>query len=318
MLSLKYGRMVISISIVIPTMNSSRFIGETLEAIDKAIQATHFTTEVIFVDDASTDDTWQVLLELAESSRAALQVRAIRLRKNVGQHASILCGLRDSKGDYVITLDDDLQNDPSEIAGALDYLISSNVDVVVVSYKSFEKSFIRKLGSKLIRLLVKIVFQPPPNIQSSPFRLIKRPIVEKVCATAKLKPFITGEIFLATSSIANFEGVHRKKKGQSNYKFRQIISLCSTILFSYSTKPTLLAIKTSLIVSTSLFAWATYVLISNTIRSEKLPGYASTTLIISLVGSSVLLVVGLAVKSLSTTMSELLRPAQFEIFGKTS
>ena len=306
-----------SISIVVPTINSAHFIADTLAAIEEALQTADFTTEVIFIDDASTDSTWQVLVELAGISRAATQVRAIRLRKNVGQHASILCGLRESKGDYVITIDDDLQNDPSEISGALDYLISSDVDVVVVSYESFKKSLIRKLGSVLIQLLVKSIFQPPPNIQSSPFRLIKRPIVEKICATAKPKPFITGEIFLATSSIANFKGVHFKKKGRSNYKFRQIISLCSTILFSYSTKPTLLAIKTSLFVSTSLLAWGTYVSIAYTVRSEMVPGYASTMFVVSLVGSSVLLVVGLAVKSLSVALSELLRPAQFDISGKT-
>jgi undecaprenyl-phosphate 4-deoxy-4-formamido-L-arabinose transferase len=311
--------MSVDLSLVIPTLNSARQIRHTLLAIEAALHDSDMTTEVIVVDDGSVDGTWGVLAELAKSHKTVFELKAIRLRRNVGQHSSTLCGLQASRGTYIVTLDDDLQNDPAEIPAALKFLIDSGKEAVIVCYETHEKSFVRRLASKCTHLLVRTVFQPPPGIKSSPFRIMNRAVVTRICNTRKPKPFITGELFLATSSIANFVGIHgRRTSGRSNYRIRHLIALFSTILFAYTTKPTLAAIKGSLILSSCLFGWGTYVFISQVSQSETVPGYASTMIIVSLIGSSLLFVIGLVLKSLSFAISELLGPMQFDIAEKTS
>lgn len=306
------------LSVVIPTLNSVQYIERTVVAVQAALSETGMTTELIVVDDGSVDGTWQILLELTKLFRTPVEMKAIRLQKNVGQHASTLCGLRASRGKYIVTIDDDLQNDPAEIPAVLAHLIASGMDAIIVRYETFEKSFVRRLGSRIMQLLLKSVFRPPPGITSSPFRVMKRSVVTQISATTKSKPFITGELFLATSLITNFSGTHKKRiSGPSNYKFRQLLTLCSTILFAYSIKPTLATIKASFLLSFSFLVWGTYVFINQMGRNETVPGYASTMIIVSIIGASILLVLGFVLKSLTSALTDLQKPAQFNIAERT-
>jgi glycosyltransferase involved in cell wall biosynthesis len=310
--------MTTHLSVVIATLNSAQNIERTLAAVQAAVSETGMTTEIIVVDDGSVDETWQILLKLTQLFEAPVELKAIRLQKNVGQHASLLCGLRASSGRYIVTLDDDLQNDPAEIPAALVHLIASGMDAVIISYETFEKSFVRILGSRIIQFMIKSVFRPPPGITSSPFRIMKQSVVNQISATSKSRPFITGELFLATSLIANFSGIHKKRiSGSSNYKLRQLLTLCSTIFFSYSLKPVFASIKASFVLALSLFFWGTYVVINQMGRGETVPGYASTMIIISIIGASILLVLGLVLKSLTIALMDLQKPSQFNIAERT-
>ena len=99
-------------SLVIPVYNSETVVGETIDRIVAFFEAQGWDYELILVNDGSKDCSWDVLRAKALDNPHLL---AINLLRNYGQHSAILCGLQNSTGDYVITLDDDLQNPPEEM-----------------------------------------------------------------------------------------------------------------------------------------------------------------------------------------------------------
>src|SRR2546423_4086148 len=149
---------VFTYSVVIPVFNSEPIVGTTIDRTVAFFEAQHLLYEVILVNDGSTDGSWEVL-------RAAAQryphVRAINLLRNYGQHNANLCGLRAAKGDYVVTMDDDLQNPPEEIIHLIEKAMTGP-DVVFGRFRHKAASAQRTLGSKVIGLLNRRIFGQPP------------------------------------------------------------------------------------------------------------------------------------------------------------
>ena len=104
-------------SIVIPVYNSEPLVGETVDRVVDVFSAAGLKHEIILVNDGSHDGSWDVI---AGRARAHPQVTAINLLKNYGQHHANLAGFRESTGDYVITMDDDLQTPPEEALKLID------------------------------------------------------------------------------------------------------------------------------------------------------------------------------------------------------
>ena len=100
------------ISVVIPLYNEDESLPELYSWIERVMQQHKFTFEVIFVNDGSTDHSWEVITELAARSE---HVRAIKFRRNYGKSPALYCGFKEAQGDVVITMDADLQDSPDEI-----------------------------------------------------------------------------------------------------------------------------------------------------------------------------------------------------------
>ena len=100
------------ISVVIPLYNEDESLPELYEWIERVMSANNFTFEVIFVNDGSTDHSWDVINKLAQQSE---HVRGIKFRRNYGKSPALYCGFKEAKGDVVITMDADLQDSPDEI-----------------------------------------------------------------------------------------------------------------------------------------------------------------------------------------------------------
>ena len=100
------------ISVVIPLYNEDESLPELYEWIERVMAANNFSFEVIFVNDGSTDRSWEVIQKLAKHSE---QVKGIKFRRNYGKSPALYCGFKEAQGDVVITMDADLQDSPDEI-----------------------------------------------------------------------------------------------------------------------------------------------------------------------------------------------------------
>jgi len=100
------------ISVVIPLYNEEESIGELYDWIERVMDEHHYTFEVIFISDGSTDRSWPIICELKERSE---HVRGIKFRRNYGKSPALYCGFEKAQGDVVITMDADLQDSPDEI-----------------------------------------------------------------------------------------------------------------------------------------------------------------------------------------------------------
>ena len=100
------------ISVVIPLYNEEESLPELYSWIERVMNANDFTFEVIFINDGSTDRSWEVITQLKNDSK---YVKAIKFRRNYGKSPALYCGFKEAQGDVVITMDADLQDSPDEI-----------------------------------------------------------------------------------------------------------------------------------------------------------------------------------------------------------
>jgi glycosyltransferase involved in cell wall biosynthesis len=115
------------ISVVVPLYNEEESLPELYSWIERVMKENNFTFEVIFVNDGSTDRSWEVIDEL---SRKSENVRAIKFRRNYGKSPALYCGFKEAEGDVVITMDADLQDSPDEIPELYRMIMQEGYDLV--------------------------------------------------------------------------------------------------------------------------------------------------------------------------------------------
>ena len=115
------------ISVIVPLFNEEESLPELFAWIKRVMNANDFTYEVIFVNDGSTDRSWDVIEELAEKNE---QVKGIKFRRNYGKSPALYCGFKEAQGDVVITMDADLQDFPEEIPALFRMITEEGYDLV--------------------------------------------------------------------------------------------------------------------------------------------------------------------------------------------
>ena len=134
-------------SVVIPVFNSDGIVGTTIDRTVSSLRNLGVEFEVICVNDGSRDGSWKVLERMA---RKHPEVVAIDLLRNYGQHNAVMCGLRQSAGAWVVTIDDDLQNPPEEIIHLIRRAEEGGHDVVFGKFRSQQASGTRRIGTRLV------------------------------------------------------------------------------------------------------------------------------------------------------------------------
>jgi glycosyltransferase involved in cell wall biosynthesis len=118
---------MLDISVVIPLYNEDESLPELYAWIERVMKANNFSYEVIFINDGSTDRSWQVITELSEKSE---HVKGIKFRRNYGKSPALYCGFKEAKGNVVITMDADLQDSPDEIPELYKMIMTDGYDLV--------------------------------------------------------------------------------------------------------------------------------------------------------------------------------------------
>ena len=140
-----------NISVIVPLYNEAESLPKLCDWISKVMEENSFSYEVIFVNDGSTDDSWQVIEDLrAKYADKNNPVRGICFRRNYGKSAALYCGFQAAKGDVVITMDADLQDSPDEIPELYRMITEDGFDLVSGwKKKRFDNKFTKNLPSKL-------------------------------------------------------------------------------------------------------------------------------------------------------------------------
>ena len=135
-------------SVVVPVYNSEHTLQELYTRLEKVFRETiKEEFELILVDDGSRDRSFAVMQELREKDP---RVKIIQMARNFGQHPALLCGFAHAKGEFIVTMDDDLQHQPEELPKMINVMKErDDVDVIIASYEGRKHNLIRKLGTKL-------------------------------------------------------------------------------------------------------------------------------------------------------------------------
>ncbi|MEZ4796280.1 MAG: glycosyltransferase family 2 protein [Flavobacteriaceae bacterium] len=136
-----------NISVVIPLLNESDSLTELHDWIAKVMQSNHFSYEIIFIDDGSTDNSWNTITSLSKKDAS---VKGIRFSKNYGKSQALHAGFKLAKGDVVVTMDADLQDNPEEIPELYNLIIKENFDLISGwKKKRYDSVIAKNLPSKL-------------------------------------------------------------------------------------------------------------------------------------------------------------------------
>lgn len=266
------------VSVVIPVFNSEGIVATTIRNVIDVFESHPWRYEIILVDDGSTDRSWDVIEQAATAHR---HVQSYRLLKNYGQHAANLCGLRASRGDFVVTMDDDMQNPPSEIPTLVNAALQGH-DVVFGKFRHKQHGRYRRVGSRLIGVINRRIFGQPDDLIVSNFRILNRDVVDRICSARTAFPYITGQALLYSQDRANVDvDHHRREIGSSNYSIGRMLKLVARITFSYSSYPLRLVSLWGMTVAAFAFALSIAIIAKALVRGNQVEGWASLAVMIS-------------------------------------
>jgi undecaprenyl-phosphate 4-deoxy-4-formamido-L-arabinose transferase len=224
------------ISIVIPVYNGEKSLEELYQKLLNTLNEITNEFEIIMVDDNSSDQSYQKILSLNESDS---RVKGIKLAKNYGQQNAIICGFNFADGDYIVTMDDDLQHKPCDIK-KLYSKIKQGYDIVYGIPQNRNYKFYRRIGSKLTNFLFNMISSKPDNIRVSSYRIMTRALLEKITAVNYSFVYISALVLKQDVKIANIEISHYSRKyGKSNYNIFKLSKLFIKLLIYYGSFPLL-------------------------------------------------------------------------------
>lgn len=266
-------------SIVVPVYNSADVVGSTVDQIVEVFETAGLSYELILVNDGSRDRSWEVI---AEKARSNSHVIALQLLKNYGQHFANLAGFRESSGDYVITMDDDLQNPPDQALLLIDKVMAGH-DVVFGEFEHKQAAGLRRLGSKGISAVNRRIFGQPHGLAVSNFRVLHRSVVDRICGSQTAYPYITGQALLYSRNRANVLVRHESRAaGKSTYSAAKILRLTMTILFSYSSFPLRFAAVVGFAISLFSFLIGGIYLLVGVFGDVRVQGWTTLVVLLSI------------------------------------
>lgn len=227
-----------SLSVVVAVYNSEHSLPELMRRLNETLPKVAASFEIILVNDGSRDRSWGVIGELAATSSA---VRGINLMRNYGQHNALLCGIRAARFDLVVTMDDDLQHPPEEIARLLTRL-DEGCDVVYGAPEAAHNGFLRGIASRLTRFALQAAVGPEVAKNVSAFRLFRTQLRDAF--QNYQTPSVSIDVLL-TWATSRFAAVtvpfHPRHSGKSNYTFAKLLRHAFDMMTGFSTAPLQLA-----------------------------------------------------------------------------
>ncbi len=264
------------------------------------------TLEVILVDDASNDETWRVIQELAKQDSRIL---GIRLARNSGQHAALLAGLRAAQNEVTITIDDDLQFRPEDIPLLLEELESGEYDVVYGVPREVKQNIGRRTSGRLIRRLLRGGLGVAEAPELSPFRALRTSLREGF--GKDLGPNISIDALLSwtANKYSAVQVTHQERvSGSSNYNFLKLFRHALDIATGYSAIPLQLASAAGAVTALFGFAFLLYVILVAALAGTSVPGFRMIFAAITILCGVQLLCLGI--------LGEYLARMHFRIMGK--
>ena len=281
------------LSVIIPVFNESESIIECHSRVCSVLESLNEASEIIYVNDGSTDDSWEQLFELSSPAKH-VTITTINLSRNFGKEAAMSAGLVEAKGDAVILLDADLQ-DPPELIPEMLAEWRKGYDVVDMKRKSRDgeswfKIFTASLFYKVINNLSDLPI--PENVGD--FRLLDRKVVDQINQLPEKTRFMKGLFawpgFRRTTLEFNRDP---RIAGETKWNYTKLIHLAFEGITSFSTKPLRVATMAGLFTSACAIAMMLFVLFKTVLFGEMVAGYPTLITVILLLGGVQLLSIGL-------------------------
>ena len=212
------------ISIIIPLYNEAESLPKLFTWIEQVFTEHNFSWEVIFIDDGSTDNSWEIIEELQSKNQ---RVHGIKFQNNYGKSPALYCGFKAALGDVVITMDADLQDSPEEIPALYKMVMEENFDLVSGwKKKRYDSKLTKNIPSKIYNATARVVTGIKLHDMNCGLKAYKNKVVKNIEVYGEMHRYIP---FLAKNAgftcIGEKEVVHRKREfGESKFGLNRFVN----------------------------------------------------------------------------------------------
>jgi undecaprenyl-phosphate 4-deoxy-4-formamido-L-arabinose transferase len=221
------------ISLVVPIYNEQETVQEVYRQSVAALETIGRPYEIIVVDDGSTDGTWAVLERLHAQDE---QLRAVRFKRNFGQHPAMHAGLVRARGEIVVTMDGDLQNSPADLP-KLVAAVQGGADVASGRRHSREDAWGRTLPSRLINVMLRRFTKADISDFGCAFNAYSRAALAPVIGVIGKQKFTKALVLAAGANVVEVELEHRARQGRSRYSPLRLARLALHVLAGFWPQP---------------------------------------------------------------------------------
>ena len=277
------------LSVVIPVYRSERTLPELHRRLSLALEAITDRYEILFIEDCGGDGSWEAIERMcAQDAR----VHGVQLSRNFGQHAATICGIVRARGEWILTLDDDLEHPPEFVSTLLDRA-REGYDLVYAVYPERTHTGWRNLTSALGRWMFRIAI-PNLNYEYSSYRLIRRNTAKALAEFDSPFPFVDGYLAWVTGRYGTVRVDHGQRlHGSSNYTFRKLFTHTVNIFVTFSDLPLRFATWLGLGAFVVGGIWLLAILLMRLLGGISVSGYASVMAGIIAFGGMQLLILGI-------------------------
>ena len=260
------------ISIVSPVYQAEKIIPLLVERIEAAVKKITADYEIVLVEDGSPDNSWSVVERIAKANSS---VKGIKLSRNFGQHPAIMAGLSLAKGEWVVVMDCDLQDQPEEIeklyAKALE-----GFDIVLAKRKNRQDRFFKKLSSLFFSKIYGYFTDTKYDNEVANFGIYHKKVIKSILEIPDaIKFFPLFVKFVGYNSISIVVEHAERVEGNTSYSFAKLLSLAFNTIISFSNKPLKLFVKFGLTISIISFLVGIYNLYLALTNQIEVLGYSS-------------------------------------------
>lgn len=219
------------ISVVIPVFNSADCLPELIRRIHGVLQDNY---ELILINDHSSDNSWEVICDLFREYKTVV---GMNLRINCGQDNALMAGLQQTRGDFVVIMDDDLQHAPEDIHQLYDQCLGG-YDVCYADFSKKKQKLWKNLGSWLNGKMGEVILNKPRHIYLSPFKIMRKEVVREICRYNGPFPYIDGLILKITDNLTQTPVHHHGRfAGCSTYSLKKSLTVWTKHMTGFSVLP---------------------------------------------------------------------------------
>ena len=265
------------ISIVSPVYRAEKILPVLVSEIDKVMSKIGESYEIILVDDRSPDNSWEVMKNLALENQ---HLKVFRLSRNFGQHPTIMAGLSKAKGDWVVVMDCDMQDQPKEIEKLYEKA-KEGYDIVLGKREVRNDNKRKKIGSKVFYRVFNYLTGMEVNSEVSNFGIYNKKVIESILQIPDyIKAFSLFVSWVGFNKVEIAVEHQRRFEGESSYNMKKLLQSAFNIIISFSDKPLKLFITVGAAVSTLSILVGFFFLVQYLSGRGVEPGF--TSLIVSI------------------------------------
>lgn len=278
------------ISIVVPVYGCRTMLAELYLRVKKTFADMHKDFELILVNDNGPDNAWETIAELSLNDK---RVKGIKLSRNFGQHYAISAGLSYAKGEWVVVMDCDLQDQPEEIP-RLYAKAMEGYEAVLACRESRQDSFLKRQSSKLFYWTLAYLTGTEQNEEVANYGIYHRKLVQAVLSMHdKIKYFPAMVKWVGFRQIGIPVAHAERAEGKSSYSFKRLLMLALDTILSFSDKPLRLIVKFGAILSLLTILFSIYILIQYFLGNIHIQGYASIIMSTMFLSGVIITVIGM-------------------------